>query len=293
MRKREIVKNEFKRYLFSYRTLLLLAVIILFSMISYYLTYAGKMELLDQLKEPAEDLNVEALKSWLKGYNGFEFFFTFYNRSDEFYITVLLLYAWTGIFVSGEMPRQRETGYGNLLVSRMGYSKYAKASMAAQTLYLAVVMAITVCLQLLIAFLFGGAETLFYKSGFHVYPWPVCVLIVLAIYLSLVMYCVLINLITSSCISVVRSTYLLQVIPVICFAALPMILFSTLANVFGWPQFFVDVFVPFNYLSMILNLLNTFYMEELLSLVVSLMLFAILAAFSVFGSIRRLERNYL
>lgn len=188
MKQNALIKQEYKRNLFSYKTFIFLAIFILLTGLSFYFSYVEKFDLINQLNNPAEDLNVEALKNWLATYNGFEFFFQFYEMSDEFQVSIILIYAWIGIFLSSELAKQRASGFGNMIVIRNGYSNYAKSLLIAQSLYLASLFGLVMLIQLIAAFLMGGADTLCYEATSHLCNLPECILIILLLYFVMVFF---------------------------------------------------------------------------------------------------------
>lgn len=293
MKKNALIKLEYKRNLFSYKTILFLAVFILLTGISFYFCYVEKFELINQLNNPDESLNVEALKNWLATYNGFEFFFCFYKISDEFQVSVILIFAWIGIFLSSELARQRANGFGNMIVIRNGYSNYAKSLLIAQSLYLASLFGFVILIQLIAAFLMGGADTLCYQAAGRFYNLPECILIILLLYLTMVFFCIAVNTITASCIFAVHNVYFIQALAFLGFALLPSIVVSGLCNVFSFTRYLQYVVVPACYLSYVVRYVNAYDQGELFAFAAAIILFAAAALTMYRISTNRLRKDYL
>lgn len=293
MKKNVLIKLEYKRNLFSYKTILFFAVFILLTGISFYFCYVEKSELINQLNNPDESLNVEALKNWLSTYNGFDFFFQFYEMSDEFQVSCILVFAWIGIFLSSELAKQRASGFGNMIVIRKGYSNYARALLIAQSLYLASLLGFVILIQLIAAFLMGGTDTLCYKTTNHLCDLPECILIILLLYLTMVFFCIAVNTITASCIFAVHNVYFVQALAFLGFALLPSIVVSGLCNVFSFARYLQYVVVPACYLSYVVRFINEYDTGELFAFVAGIILFAAAALTMYRISTNRLRKDYL
>jgi hypothetical protein len=252
------------------------------------------MELIRELRSGAEDINIDRMKRLIESYNGFYFFFRLYRGSDEFYVLAALIYAWIGIFTSSENFMQKESGFGNMIVSRVGYNKYEGFVLRAQSLYIATVLGMVLVLQICFALLAGGMGSLDYLSGEHSFNVPVIIFIVLSLYMTLVFYFVTSNIIANSLIHVIRNKYLMQGFPILIFAALPLILGSTIGNVLSVSQFIVNIVNPFWYLTCILtDLLNTFRADDLMAFVISISIFFITAFLLDRRSRKKMSVNYL
>ncbi len=293
MRQKTFIKQEYKRNLFSYKTAIFFAVFILLTGLNFYFSYVVKADFVNQLNTPAEDLNIEALKNLLATYNGFEFFFSYYSMSDEFQISVILIFAWMGIFLSSELARQRTNGYGNLLVIRAGYSNYAKSLLTAQSLYLATLFGGVILIQITAAFLIGDADTLCYQTANRLYTLPECILVILILYLTMVFFFSVVNTITASCIVAVHNVYFVQALPVLGFALIPSIVVAGISNIFSLELYLQYIFAPAYYLSYIVRFVNVYVQGELFAFAAGIILFGVVAILMYLISTRRLGKDYL
>ena len=286
-----MVKTEYKRYLFSYRTAVVIIAAMALTALDYYFSFLEYMDFVHEYSSGAPDINMAAMKEVISSFNGFRYFFSFYQMSDEFCIFCIFIFIWTGVFVSSEAARQKETGLGNYLVTRCGYSAYIKYINRAQSLYLMTVISIIFILQLAAGFIAGGANTLWYKNGETVYHLAENILIIIGSYIIFAFYCICINIIVSSCTAFIRSKYLIQAMPVLLFAFIPLMAGSVMANVAGWPQMVIDLINPFMYLSSLSSIIQT--ASYVVVRVISMLLFLSGALIFSYCSRKKMEKNYL
>ncbi len=263
MKQNSLIKNEYRRNLFSYKTLVFLLILILLTSLNFYFSYIEKTALINQLNNPEEDINFDVLQNWVLGYNGFEFLFKFYNMSDEFQVGIMLIFAWMSIFLSSELAKQRASGCGNLLVIRFGYYNYSKSVLTAQSLYIATMFIFAMFIQIIFAFLIGGADTLYYESANRLYSLSECVFIIFILYLLIVLFCISINIIAASCLFVLHNVYFIQELPLLGFALLPSVILAGLSNIAPFIGYLQFAFVPTHYLSYIVRLTNFYNKNEL------------------------------
>ncbi len=157
-----MIKEEFIRYLKSYRTIILVTSFVILTMISCFFTYQMKMEHIGQLT--SDTVNIITLRNVIAQYNGYRFFFESFFISDTFFILVLVVYAWIGIFLSSELAIHKDNGFGNWIVCRGGYKRYAGCIICAQSMYILITMAIAFAVSIGVSFAFGGTSNLFYNN---------------------------------------------------------------------------------------------------------------------------------
>ena len=287
------VKIDYKKCLFSINSIILIVATLLLTCLNYYFSYATKIELIGQLSSPAEDLNVSLLETWIESYNGFEFFFEYYDLSDEFILFVLVLLAWIGIFVVGTFGQFRETGYGNLLVARSGYKPFFKNFVVSRSLYIASLLAIITVVQLAVAFILGGVGSLIYESGLYTYDFLSCMLIIFLQYLLISFYSIAIFIISVSLSAFIRNNYVLRIFPVMAFGIMMMLVFSTLGNIFTWLEPLLDIFAPFYYMTKLMIIINSHDLNDCVSVVVSVVIFAVASVVMYRLNIKKMESDYL
>ena len=286
--------REFKRLLFSYRTVVMIVVAFLLTMISYYYTRMEYLGLKELLLGGAGDVNTANVAELAGNYNGFYYLFAFYNKSDEFMIMIIALFAWIGIFVSVGLFNRKETGYGNFLIVRSGYKKYHSIQVMAQTIYIAVVLGIVVVMQLVTAIFFGTEDFNGFVYGQTHLGVFGCLGLVFGIWLTAAFYCICINIIVSSLECFIRNRYFLQAIPVMIFVMAPILIGSTLENIFNWTTFGFDIVNPFSYMGILFRVINySGASERFISEAISVVVF--LMAGVIFYRINevKMRRNYL
>ncbi len=275
---RKLLRMEYRRMLRSGWTAALVGTILLLTGWSYGFSWALKQELLEQLRSPAEDLDVEALERWLGSLDGFSFFFDYYRLSDWFQLGTLALYGWLGVFVSGHMPMQRQNGQGNALVVPMGFPRYARTMLAAQCLYLATVLFAIFGLQLTAALVLGGVGTTDLADA-----W--CKIV--GLYAVTLFYSLCVHGITTASMAFVHHVTALQAIPFFGFGLLPMVVCAALSNVTGFGANLSELLVPSMYLSVpVTGGVSPWFYG-------SLALFGLGAVLGLGVCIGKLERNYI
>lgn len=288
-----MVKKEYKRLLFSYATIILVAAETALACVSYYFSYLQRNVYINEYNTGAEDLNLEAMKNLIDSYNGFKYFFTYYEYSEEAYVGIILAFAWLGIFLSCLVCRWKENGYGNFLVSRKGYAFFFKNMLAAQSLYIATVLGIIFALQLLAAFAVGGLKT----PGYLSHGSYLSFLIIFCLYLINVFYFVSINIIVSSLSCFIRNKYVLQAFPVLVFALLPLLAADVLPAIFTWADTLFShlmvVICPFEYLLVIVSMMRNFYSSDLAGLFVSFGLFALCSVILAGINVTKLKKDFI
>lgn len=287
------VKTDFKKCLFSINTIVLIVAVLILTAINCWVSYSTKVEIIGQLSSGAEDLNITALMEWIEIYNGFEFFFSFYNYSDEFTLSIFAILVWMGIFVIGEFGKYRENGYGNLLVVRFKYKSFFKNYIVSRSLYIASLLGIITLLQLVIAFFLGGADTLVYAIGDYTYNLLSCIVIIFLQYILITFYYISIFVIAISLSVLVKNKYVLTTLPIIVFGIVPLLVFSTIANVFNWSSFFAYLCVPFWYMAKVITIIGRLDIKDVTSVVLSVVLFALMSRIMFVVNIKKMEGNYL
>lgn len=148
-----MIKQEYKRYLRSKGNIIIFFLSVVPIVVSYYTTWLEKMDWIRQYQNPGSDIsNAEDFLTLAKGYNCFTYLSEFLFSSDfmVFFLWIML----TGFAaVSGTVLYSHcQNGYGNLLVSRMGFKKYQKDILIAQNLYILTIMGIQFVLLVGITF---------------------------------------------------------------------------------------------------------------------------------------------
>lgn len=283
-----MIKREFTRLFFSARTLVLVITSALFTAQSYYFSWMELQEYIREYNKAAADLNLEIMKELIDSYNGFRYLFQYFEYCEEFGIYVIVLYAWLGIFVAAESCRQLESGYGNLIVSRIGYRRYKRMVIRAQSLYITAVLGFNIATELVLGGILGG-----FAGGYEGLPTGKSFLLAGALYLLQVFYCVCINRIAAALSAWVKNVRLLQCIPVLVFFAVPMLYCTTIGQMLPFSSFLTIAALPWEYFTILLFAVNTFYPVYAAALLGSMAFFWFCSHVLDHISTAVLGRNYL
>ena len=286
-----MVKNEYKRLLLSWITVIFLAAQTALTVVNYYFSLLQKAEYVSIYNGGSQaDLNMEALQELISSYNGFRFFFDYYNGSDESNIGIILAFAWLGIFITASACRHRESGYGCYFVTRCGYKSYCKSLLAAQSLYIATCWGILFILQLISAFIVGREN----GAGYRIYNAPQCLGIIFCLCLIYAFYFICINAIVSGFIFFVRGKYIIQAAPLLIFVILPILVIGILPSIIGNFADLIPLLInPFSYLTELTYLIRVFYFSDLVNLFISMCCYLLCAAALTGISMKKLNRNYI
>ena len=232
-------KHELRRYLKSKATWVVV-LLILISVVSFWDSYVQKSEFVSMYETlTAEDISMERLKMVIDNETGLRFFVDYMNGNYSC-LEIMVLLAWAGIFLSPVLWEHKNTGYGNYIVTRMDYGRYAMTQLLAQSIYILIVIAIATVLQIVVALCMGGL------GGCHIYGnggligTAGTVMVIVVQMLIVWMYICMFNGITMMLGMFIGNKYFLQACPLVVFCVLPMILASSLGNVWGG---FADIVV--------------------------------------------------
>lgn len=217
-----MIRQEYKRYLRSKGNILFLILSVIPVALSYYTTWLEKMDWIGQYHNPGADVSdAEGFLALAKGYNGFTYLSKFLFSSDSmvFFIWVMLIgFA----AVSGtRIYSYCQNGYGNLLVSRIGYKQFQKDIFIAQNLYVLTVMGMEFLLLTGITLLiFPPEKSDFFVTALTLYDTTdmVSLLMVLAKqYIIILIYVLLVMNITLLSACVIRNRYIIQFLPILIY----------------------------------------------------------------------------
>lgn len=230
-----MIWQEYKRNLRSKGNILFLMVSIIPIVISYYTTWYEKMDWLRQYKHPDSDVySAEGFLTIAKGYNGFTYLSKFLFSTD-FMIFFLLIILIGFAAVSGtKLYGHRRDGYGNLLVSRMGFRIYLKNLIISQNLYIITVMTVQFIILAAVTFIiFPITKNEYFVTALNLYgttdvfyQFMVCV----KQYLVILVYILMLMNITMLSGCLISKRYILQSLPVMIYL-IPMLIGSTIESI--------------------------------------------------------------
>jgi len=243
-----VIKNEFFRLVKAKSSLLVIVLLVLIAVPSFVLSMSDKKVFEQQLVNPPEDINLLAVKQILAEYTGTKFVFDFLYIHEFYLGFCLLLILWIGIFLAVVPQNQKESGLGNFIIARVPYKKYLGAQLAAQSLCITCVVAVSTCLILGFAFFMGGMSFGHTSMGLYTFHASSMLLVVLTQSLQLIVLLVLMNAISSLLNIWIKNKYVLQAFPLCIFTLAPFIIGSTLANLFSPIGSIIVPFIPFQIL---------------------------------------------
>ena len=240
-------KNDYKRYFFSKNTAFILAILIGISAISFFFSLGDKNMFMDMYSlesvNQSPDINLERLELLIEQYTGLQFLFDFWFVSDLFPITMILLYAWVGIAFAPQLQIEKENALGNLLIIRGGYKKRAKALFTAQSLYIATIIFISILISFICALFFGGFRFNGLIIGDYELKFFQALLLILFQIGWVSIIIIMANATSLFCNHIIKNKYVLQILPFLMFAFLPMLLGSTIGNI---SELFARIIIYFN-----------------------------------------------
>lgn len=293
-----MTKKEYCRMMKSISSLALIIILLLTAIISYVISLSDKNMFISQMSLNDETINIEALKTLIEHYNGFEFVFDFWFTSDFYFIFIITLMLFIGVFLSFQIQKHKEDFYGNLYVSRIGFKKYLDSIIISQSLYIFSIITIINIIQLFVAFIFGGfgysTEICIYNIN---YIQAFIIILIQNFIVSIVT--ILINACSLLSAAFIKNKYILQALPLFAFIILPQLIASTLGNISTVVGNVALPFVVWNEFKAIDNILNNYAVDEnllfssivyhLIPIVTYFFIFIIL----YFINIKKNERDYL
>lgn len=153
-----MIKQEFLRYYKSKFSIIIGIVLSLIVLASYYYTYLEKREWISVLYSGANDVNLAKVAEIVGGYNGLYYFESFIFSNDYFIIFSIVLLLGFGISIGSQVFTSMQTNYGNMIITRLSYSKYLKKVLLAQTLYMITYIISFFLLVIICSLLFLGAD---------------------------------------------------------------------------------------------------------------------------------------
>lgn len=275
-------------------TLLLILLFMVAASISYIQPSEYKASIALELEDPPDDLNIENAKNMLKKNKALHYVYYFIYVSELHDISIFLLLAYMGIFLSAKLLQDVETGYGNMMMTRTNYSAYTKSVFLGQSMYIAVLIALAYAGAFVVAWVWNGFQLGETAIGYAKMSALGAVGIVFLQITILILYLVCINGIVLHLSVGIRKKYLLQAAPLIAFGFVPMVLVDTVGKLF---PLFGKVFLSFlpMYASEVLSTIfsNPDHWDIPLSLGIAL--FIMIATFIVLRkkNIREFSENYL
>ncbi len=224
------IHKGLQRLLFSYKSLIFIVVICIFATLSFYFTYQDKLEWVKVLTTSNEDINTISVQENIDNYVGIRFLSDYYfGDFSQMSNTFILIFI--GIFISPVLAKFLNTGFGNFILARESYSYLLKAELLANVFYINILYIVSNFIVLLIGFGLGGLNEHYEYGVFSLNR----VQQILVLVLNILLMSILISLITAISMSMnlySNNEFILAMIPLSLYLILPLIISSTLGNIF-------------------------------------------------------------
>lgn len=290
-----MIKQEYMRYLKSKINLLLLILITIPVLMSYYTTYLDKQEWIELLVSPASDLNTEKVNEIINGYNGITYFDSFVFSNDFYIIFVIILLFGFGIHLGAILFKHLESGYGSLIVTKLGYTKYMMNVILAQVIYVITFVLSYFFLLFVITYIFGGGDfsrktnlNLIEIQGGEYF------LALITHVVLLITYLIFVSIVTSLSKRYLKNQYIIQIVP-LCIYFLPLLIASTIGNITKFLGESTGYLVSDNYLLSLYFYYNssTTILEKVLSIVSLPSILLLVVLFLTYENIKLYKRDYI
>lgn len=293
-----MIKQNYFKLLRSISTFAICTILLAVNIVSFTVSKFEKNSLISQLNSQSADININALNKLIEHYNGFKLIFNFWFVSDLYFIFMIVLLLFIGVFLSYQIQKHKEEAYGNLLVSRTGYKKYLNNTLVSQSLYIFSIVTITNLISLIIAFIIGGVGYNTDLSSFDInFIQALIIFFVQNLFLSIIM--VLINSCSLLVSCFIKNKYILQAFPLFVFLIFPQLIVSTLGNVLSFVGNITLPFVLWNELMAIDNIINDYVLNgafsdfEIIYYLIPIITYFILFIVLYCINLKKNEREYI
>lgn len=236
---------EFRKNFFNLKTIIMIIILISLGLMSFYYSYQEKVTFLQMQDEKPEDVNLEKLDEVIAGQNGLQFNINFMLQSDFFDIYIILLFLFCGIFLSSKIREMIESGQINHILSRTSYEAYVGNLLIAQSLYIISLVTISMTINLVIGYFIGGVGNGLATIGTYSFSYGIFVLICIIQIIITSLFVILVNGISLLSSVFIKKKLLIQCLPFFVFLLLPLVISSTLGNIFYLIGAITSYFVPF------------------------------------------------
>lgn len=274
-------KEEFKKNFYSLKTIIIILILVSLGIMSFYYSYQEKCTFLQMQAEKPQDVNLDKVSEVIEENNGIQFNVNFMLLSDFFEIYVIILLLFCGIFISSKIREMLESGQINNIIARTSYKKYVKSILIAQSLYITTIISISMLINLIIGYVVGGKGNGLGIIGTYSFDFPIFVLICIVQIIITSLFITLVNGVSLLSSVYIKKKLLIQCLPFFVFLLLPLLISSTIGNIFYSIGTITSYFVPFQNLKGIYWILQydfdiLYILAELLPYITYIILFRIL-----------------
>ena len=161
-----------------------------------------------------------------------------------------------GIFLSSKIEKMRESGQINFMISRTDYKKYLKSILKADSLYILSMVTISIFMILLLGFIVTGKFSGPSSIGIYdVKCWGFLGIVIFQIFI-ISLFAILITEISAILNVWIHNKIVIKTLPFSVFTLVPMIISSTIGNIFITFGNIIVLFVPFKGLRILTEILT-------------------------------------
>ena len=161
-----------------------------------------------------------------------------------------------GIFLSSKIEKMRENGQINFMISRTDYKKYLKSILKADSLYILSMVTISIFMILLVGFILTGKFSGPSSIGIYdVNCWGFLGIVIFQIFI-ISLFAILITEISAILNVWIHNKIVIKTLPFSVFTLVPMIISSTIGNIFITFGNIIVLFVPFKGLRILTEILT-------------------------------------
>lgn len=161
-----------------------------------------------------------------------------------------------GIFLSSKIEKMRESGQINFMISRTDYKKYLKSILKADSLYILSMVTISIFMILLLGFIVTGKFSGPSSIGIYdVNCWGFLGIVIFQIFI-ISLFAILITEISAILNVWIHNKIVIKTLPFSVFTLVPMIISSTIGNIFITFGNIIVLFVPFKGLRILTEILT-------------------------------------
>ena len=161
-----------------------------------------------------------------------------------------------GIFFSSKIEKMRENGQINFMISRTDYKKYLKSILKADSLYILSMVTISIFMILLLGFILTGKFSGPSSIGIYdVNCWGFLGIVIFQIFI-ISLFAILITEISAILNVWIHNKIVIKTLPFSVFTLVPMIISSTIGNIFITFGNIIVLFVPFKGLRILTEILT-------------------------------------
>lgn len=248
----KMIKKEYLRYMTSKFNVLLLFFASIPVIVSYFTTYTEKIEWINQANTNSPDLNLERINELIAGYNGLTYFDNFLFSNDFFIVFTIIVLIGFGVHIGATAYNHLESGYGALLVSKLGYKKYLSNILTAQTMYIVTFLLSFFTLMFAFSIVIGGVNISPSTTTRLLNAYGIKYMVSIVAHIAInIIYITSILMITSMITPYAKNKYLVQIMPLVCYY-IPFLIGSTVGNISHFFASLTGYFVADNLLLSIL-----------------------------------------